>query len=367
MILRTFCFILLPFTIGLANCQNNAPPVIPLNCAFNCSNHGTCLDGIHCECDFGYSSLYCEQNWLILYNGYRIVFCVLFGLVAIVSFVQLLRFLMADGCSHRRGGIQKLLHILFFIMGIGRIVWLWWDPHNLKGTLDPVFENLSNSLGIFVIVFSYLLVVMLWSITYSKASRGRMNSPLLRFTKPVLILLIIFYGIFEIVLRVLWREVDPLGSAYHVIIYIYCVVVLGTVSVIMVAFLFFGVRMYWNLAAFEGVQPLVKERLRRITSLTLGATILCIATFICVLGFLLTEVLYYRFDSMVSFLIEQIVFRFLEIILVSFIMYYLRRRTYNTSEEDEKQERKPLLEPEGDLDGYQVTPNVRAFSRSSSQ
>jgi len=331
-----FCFLLLPYS--LAQGYSNSEPNSTLNCSLNCSGHGICQLDQTCQCNFGYSLQYCQQDWSQLYFVYVILFCILFAIIAIISFIQLIRFVSSDGYNITRGGIQKILHFQFFIMGLGRFFWLILDPHNLKNRLNPIVENLGNSFGIFVIVFSYALVVLLWATTYSKATVGKTQSPFFRVAKPVLISLIIFCGIFEVVLRVLWRQVDPFGSTYKIIIYTYYLFMMTTVSAIMAAFLFYGIRMYWNLAAFQGVNPLVRERLQRITSLTMGSTILSIITFVCVLGSLIAEVAIYKFDDMVFFLGEQYLFRFLEIVLVCFILYSLRRRTYDIGNlEEEKQ------------------------------
>jgi len=179
-------------------------------------------------------------------------------------------------------------------------------------------------------------VILLWASAYSKAIVGRMTSPLLRFAKPVLITLMFLFGILEVVLRIIWRTSDPTGVSYRITIFIYSMFVLTTITVIMIAFLFYGLRMYWNLYAYQDVNPLVKERLKRITSLTMGATILCMITFICILGSLLAEMMIFDFDSMVSFLVEQFIFRFLEISLVCLILFFLRTRTYQHGSEEEE-------------------------------
>jgi len=69
------------------------------------------------------------------------------------------RFIYYDGL---KPSIPKFLHILFFLLGIGRAIWLQYDPHNLRDTANPFFENLIYGLGLYIIVFAYVLVVMLW-------------------------------------------------------------------------------------------------------------------------------------------------------------------------------------------------------------
>lgn len=50
----------------------------------------------------------------------------------------------------------------YTLYSVGRVAWLQIDPHNLKGKVNPILENLGNSVAVDVVVFSYFLVVMLW-------------------------------------------------------------------------------------------------------------------------------------------------------------------------------------------------------------
>jgi len=318
-------FIQPTWTTQFVNSTSSSTP-----CFQDCSGHGLCLSNSTCVCDFGYSKEYCQEDWNIWYWVYVYLFAGLFGLMGLISAIQLIRlFLHAPNCSQRRNHIaqspiQYLLHVLFLVMAIGRTLWLVVDPHNLRNSLNPIAENIGNSLGIYAIVFAYLLVVLLWAGTYSKASRGTTQPTLLRIARPGLISMIIIFGLVEIGLRALWRSSSPSGGVYWAVIYSYYYFMLITVSLIMAAFLFYGMRIYRNLSAFQGVNALVQERLKKITRLTLTSSILCILTFISVLGTFLVELMFFNFEQMLSFIVEQSIFRILELCFVGTILYFLR-------------------------------------------
>jgi hypothetical protein len=128
---------------------------------------------------------YCEFDWSGLYWVYVLTFSILFGFIGLVAFVQLvreterkrwrssnqertfslfvffvqIRFWWLLGCAIT---IQKLLHFLFVLLGIGRAIWLQYDPHDLRQISNPYVDNIIYGLGLYIIAFSYIVVVMLW-------------------------------------------------------------------------------------------------------------------------------------------------------------------------------------------------------------
>lgn len=176
--------------------------------------------------------------------------------------------------------IQNFLHVIFFLLGVGllifsihlleRVVWLQIDPHGLKGILPPIVENVLYGFGIDVIVFSYLLVVMLWAITYQRALIGHSNSAYFKRSVPLFITLIILFFVIEIVLRILWRVFQTDSEPYYIIVSIYYLFVLVIVVIGASSFLFYGLRLYRLHIQFEDYSLSVKDRLRRVFySLTL--------------------------------------------------------------------------------------------------
>jgi len=326
--------------------ENNLLPPTIVGCPQDCSPpQGTCnFSTYNCTCNFGYSGGACQESWIQLYYSYCLGYIILFGFIGIVAGIQLARFIFLDGCKPT---IPKMLHFLFLVLGIVRVAWLAIDPHDLKGRLNPVLENLLYGFGVYSIIFSYMLVVMLWASTYKKASIGHVQNRFLKHSTEIFISAIIFIGVMEVVLRTLWRVFPDGTRDYLVVIGLYYVLVLAIILMIATSFLFYGLRLYRNLIAFEDVNISIKDRLRRITVLSVGATILSVATFIWVLGSYVVEMKFYHFENMLSFLVEQFGFRGLEVCLSCLILYFLRNRSYTsppqTTVEVNHDSSKPLL------------------------
>jgi len=289
----------------------------------NCSDHGLCTDSNTCECDFPYFDDECSSSYESLYTAYVLNFSVLFSFIALISAIQLARFFYSDGFSI---DIQKVQHILFLILGIERLVWLLIDPHYLKKEyISEILENLVYGLGLFIIVLSYMLLVMLWGVTYKNASIGHINSWFLMNIRPIFIVLIVLFGTGELLFRVLWRSF-PIGSlSYLVMISLYYSFMTIICALTIVGFLFYGWGLYKNLLQFEKIHDQVNEKLKRITVLTVGVTVLCI---LCILSVGLTfiiEFMLFKFRNMESFLVEQYVFRMLEICFSLLILYGFRK------------------------------------------
>jgi len=315
-------------------------------CPQNCSAQGDCelvSNSWTCNCQFPYCGTTCQVSYLGIYQSYVFGFSVLFGFVGVVAAIQLARFIYLDGYKPT---IQKMLHVLFVFLGIGRVIWLLIDPHNLKHKIQPILENLLYGFGVYFIVFSYLLVVMLWAQTYKKASIGNTKSWFLRNTRPIFVLLIITFGIFEVVLRVLWRTFREGSVDYLIVIGLYYLLLVSILITVNLCFLVFGLRLYKNLIAYEGVNLIIKDKLRRITVLSVGSTVLCLATLLWVFGTYSIEMRKYHFGNTISFLVEQFGFRTLEICLSCLILYFLRNSTYFSSASTQvATESKPLLSP----------------------
>jgi len=295
------------------------------NCSKDCSYHGTCNSATgNCTCTFGYSGPSCETNWGRLYKWYRYTFAVLFAIIGSVALIQLIRFIVLDGFTPT---IQKFLHLVFFLLGVGRLCWLLIDPHNVLKILPAIVENVLYGSGVYFIIFAYLLVVMLWSQTYQKASIGNLQSWVIKHTTAIFIFVLIFTGVVELLLLVLWRLYAVGSATYIIIIGLFYLLLVLVLIVAVSSFLFYGLRLYKNLLAFEAVNPLVKDRLSRITLLTVGSTLVSIATFLWVCASYILEMYKYKFENMQSFLIEQFGFRALEVILSSLILYFLRHYT----------------------------------------
>jgi hypothetical protein len=308
---------------------------IPANYSAECSNRGYVTDGT-CVCNFGSSGKYCEQNWGSIYKIYVNLFSVLFSVIALIGLVQFIRFIVMKG-----GGIQKLLHLLFIIFGAVRVTWLQLDPHNLKNKWNPIIENLINGFGIYIVVLTYMLVVMLWAQAYNHATAGSARSRILSRAKPLLVGFIIFYGVCEVSLRILWRSSDPDRQYYSLYIFTYYGLMMVNVAIIMATFIFYGIRLKKNFSAFLHVNPYIKERLRRITQLTFASSLLCILTFVMMAISLVIEMVWYHFKNTVVFLSEQFAFRVLEVILVTTILSFIWKPNYTETED----EREKLLGP----------------------
>lgn len=98
---------------------------------------------------------------------------------------------------------------------------------------------------------------------YKKACAGNIHSWTLQNIRGLFVVFIIGYAIVEIVLRILWRYWKTEDFEYQLILSIYYSFVFISVGIICVSFLFYGLRMYRNLLAFQ-INPMAKERLTRV-------------------------------------------------------------------------------------------------------
>lgn len=102
------------------------------------------------------------------------------------------------------------------------------------------------------------------ALTYRKASRGKSTTGLIKYVRPVLITLIVFFLLLEVILRISWKVVDEDSATYTAVITSYFLLILVTTSLIMFGFLYYGLRLYHNLVEFEEVNVLVKMKLQRV-------------------------------------------------------------------------------------------------------
>jgi len=184
---------------------------------------------------------------------------------------------------------------------------------------------------------------MLWAKTYKKASLGRINSFFLRHINFIFISTIVTCGILEVVLRVLWRITSEGSRGYMIVIGLYYLLLLLILIIINVSFLSFGLRLYNNLIQFEDVNINVKLKLQRITVLTVGSTLCCLICLAWVLGTFSVEMSRYHFVNMISFLVEQMGFRALELGLSCLILYFLRAET-QTMDTNPSNPNQPLIQ-----------------------
>jgi len=294
------------------------------NCSYpfgQCSLNGTCI------CDFGHYGNSCEENVVLLYHIYCYGYAAIFALLALLSGIQITKYVVHEGTSPT---IPKILMFLFFFLGIERVIWLLIDPHDLKHKLNPIVENILFGVGDYVIFCAYMLVVMLWAKTYKKSRIGTHQSWFLKHSSKVFGVLIILFGIVEVVLRIFWRKFQPGSLMYTVIVGLYYLLLVLVLIIICGSFLVFGLRLYRNFLVFEANDG-VRERMKRVTFLTVGLTVICAGTLFWSLGSFSVELKRFHFEDMRTFIIEQLGFRFFEVALSFLIVYFLRHQNYPTS------------------------------------
>jgi len=75
--------------------------------------------------------------------------------------------------------------------------------------------------------------------------------------------------------------------------------------------------------------------------LVVGSTVLCIATFLWIVVVFSVEMIVFKFENMESFLVEQMGFRLLEVLLSGLILYFLRNSS--TQHQEQSTEKKSLI------------------------
>ena len=108
------------------------------------------------------------------------------------------------------------------------------------------------------------MTIITRATTYKTASMGSKRGWILRHVKAIFVTLIVLFLIVEVVLRILWRTVNSKSESYILIISLYYLFISVVLLIVIVSFLFWGLRLYKNLAGFENVNPIVKERVRRV-------------------------------------------------------------------------------------------------------
>jgi len=330
-----------------------APPTCPNNCSFpfgRCQPNGTCI------CEFSHYGNACQENVELLYEIYCWGFSFCFALLSLLSGIQVTIYLINEGCTPT---IPKILMCVFLFLGIERVVWLLIDPHDLKHKMNPVVENILFGVGDYLIFCAYMLVVMLWSKTYKKSRIGTQQSWFLKHSTSIFAILIVLFGIIEVVLRIFWRKYEPGSFMYMLIVGLYYLLLVLVLIIICGSFLVFGLRLYRNFLVFESNNG-IRERMKRVTFLTVGLTVICAGTLFWSLGSFSIELKRYHFEDTRTFLIEQYGFRVFEIGLSFLIVYFLRYQRFNVIPTANLSPSKPSREPSTNLSTNERQPLMKS-------
>jgi len=327
-------------------------------CPHDCFGHGECRPSGKCLCNIGYFHD-CEKNAEQIYGSLwlagRVVFTVIFGIVAFVALFQL----MVLTCRYKKSSkLRKALILSIFLGSFIGCLYEAIDPFGFSQIFPPILEGILYQIIAAFIATAYALLIAFWGnvirVLYAQYSQSYFVStcPLITGTITGLALIWIFFIVAAVCIKAVSLEISRMFLSIYIL-------VLGMYLLLMaLGFFLCGIKIY---KAYSHImehhyvntdkKPRGKSRVKKITRLAVVASAIMVITMISLvlsapfaLDQLKEPLLFVVFQ--VAYRVEQLVFC---IIIVRFAGTW-NPKSWTRRNPDKKQDYVVTLN--GDIDPF---------------